>query len=97
MASGTPSMEQIEQLKNSYINSCNIAAKNNIQRIVFPPISLGSFNFPSRTGAEISIRSIKHFSNGDTGSLKYIDIWMIDDGNNYPFVEEAIKILGPSD
>lgn len=97
VASGVPSLEHEEQLKNSYINSCKIAAKNAIQRIVFPPISLGVFNFPSDKGTEISIQSIKDFSKEDTGSLEYIDIWMIDDGKNYPFLVAAEKILGVSD
>ena len=94
---GNPSPEQKEQLKNAYINSCVIAADNGIQRIVFPPISLGSFGFPQKEGTEIAIEAIKNFSCGELGSLKYIDIWMINDGTNYPFVNSATEILGTSD
>ena len=95
--SGVPTSEQEEQLKNSYINSLKLAAQNDIHRIVFPPISLGVFNFPIVKGTDIPIQSIKEFSKGDTGSLEYIDIWMINDGNKYPFLVKSIGILGVPD
>lgn len=94
---GNPTSEQEKQLKSSYINSLKLAAQNDIHRIVFPPISLGVFNFPIVKGTDIPIQSIKEFSNGDTGSLEYIDIWMINDGNKYPFLVKSMGILGLPD
>lgn len=51
------------ELKECYINSLNLAKKNNIKEIAFPCISTGIFGFPKQLASEIAIKTIKDYLN----------------------------------
>lgn len=50
-----------EKLKNCYVNSLQLAEKNNVHTIAFPNISTGIYNFPKKKAADIAISTIKSF------------------------------------
>lgn len=52
---------QKEQLKACYINSLEIAKKNNIRTIAFPSISTGVFRFPKELASRLAIDVIKDY------------------------------------
>lgn len=52
---------QKEELRNCYINSLDLAKKNNIRTIAFPSISTGVFNFPKDLAFSIAINTIKEY------------------------------------
>ena len=53
--------KEILELKNCYINSLEIAKKNNIKNIAFPCISTGEFRFPKELASRIAIETIKEY------------------------------------
>lgn len=55
--SGVP--EDKSNLTNCYINSLNVARKNDIHSIAFPAISTGVYGYPHEEAAGIAIKAIK--------------------------------------
>lgn len=56
-AKGEPDM-----LKNCYINSLDIASRNNFHSIAFPAISSGIYGYPKEKAAFIAIAAVKEFT-----------------------------------
>lgn len=56
---GTLNEEKL--LENSYLNSLELAMKNNIKTIAFPNISTGVYNFPKQKAAFIAINAVQNF------------------------------------
>ncbi|MBA7521218.1 O-acetyl-ADP-ribose deacetylase [subsurface metagenome] len=47
-----------ENLKNSYLNSLDLASKNNLKSISFPSISTGVFGYPVKEASYIALKAI---------------------------------------
>lgn len=53
--------KEIEELKNCYIHSLQLAKENNIKEIAFPCISTGEFRFPKEEACQIAIKTVKEY------------------------------------
>ncbi|MEM6719807.1 MAG: O-acetyl-ADP-ribose deacetylase [Bacteroidota bacterium] len=49
-------------LANCYINSLDLAIKNNIKTIAFPNISTGVYRFPKQLAAEIALKTVAAYT-----------------------------------
>ena len=58
---GMVSNQDKEELKNRYLNSMELAKKNNIRTIAFPTISTGVFNFPKELACKIAISTVNDY------------------------------------
>jgi len=52
---------EVQLLRNAYLNSLKLAVKNGIQTIAFPNISTGVYGFPKGKAAEIAIETVTQF------------------------------------
>ncbi len=52
-------------LANAYKNSLALAVANAVKTIAFPNISTGVYRFPKKLAAEIAIRQVSEFTQGD--------------------------------
>ncbi len=50
-----------ELLKNAYLNSLELADKNEFESIAFPNISTGVYHFPKQEAADIAIKTVRDF------------------------------------
>ena len=50
-----------ELLSNCYLNSLQLAVKNEIKTIAFPAISTGAYGFPFERAAKIAIKTVREF------------------------------------
>ena len=50
-----------EKLRNSYLNSLQLAEDNDLRSIAFPNISTGIYHFPKKKAAKIAINAVKGF------------------------------------
>lgn len=53
--------KEINELRNCYINSLDLAKENNIREIAFCCISTGEFRFPKDKASIIAIETIKDY------------------------------------
>ena len=53
--------KEIEELKNCYINSLELAKQNDIREIAFCCISTGEFRFPKDKASKIAINTVKDY------------------------------------
>ncbi|HOP05140.1 MAG TPA: O-acetyl-ADP-ribose deacetylase [Tenuifilaceae bacterium] len=53
------SNNEVNLLKNAYLNSLLLAQKNGVKTIAFPNISTGIYGFPKHRAAKIAIRTVK--------------------------------------
>lgn len=67
---GMVSNQDKEELKNCYLNSMELAKKNNIRTIAFPTISTGVFNFPKELACKIAISTVNDYLKENS---KYFD------------------------
>ncbi|MCJ7665470.1 MAG: macro domain-containing protein [Actinobacteria bacterium] len=56
-----------ENLKNSYLNSLDLASKNNLKSISFPSISTGVFGYPENEASYIALKAIIDWLNNNPG------------------------------
>jgi O-acetyl-ADP-ribose deacetylase (regulator of RNase III) len=61
-------------LASCYRNSLALAAKHSIRTIAFPCISTGVYRFPSERAAQIALREINHFLQGNAMLEKVISV-----------------------
>ena len=54
---------EIEDLRNCYLNSLELAKKNEFKTLVFSNISTGAYGFPKDIAAEISFETVVSFLN----------------------------------
>ncbi len=80
--------QEIDILKNCYLNSLKIATKMGIKSIAYPCISTGRYCFPIKLAAEIAIDNVREYSEID----KHIEevYFVCYDKQNY---NEYAKIL----
>lgn len=53
--------KEIQELRNCYINSLELAKENNIREIAFCCISTGEFKFPKLQASKIAISTVKEY------------------------------------
>lgn len=77
--------KEIQQLKNCYINSLEIAKANNIREIAFCSISTGEFRFPKDEACRIAIRTVRNYLKENTESFDKIvfNVFTDEDYNIY--------------
>lgn len=56
---------EAQLLANAYRNSLEVAAGQKFETIAFPNISTGVYHFPKQLAAEIAIRAVRDFLNGN--------------------------------
>ena len=54
---------EIEDLRNCYLNSLELAKKNEFKTLVFSNISTGAYGFPKDIAAEVSFETVVSFLN----------------------------------
>lgn len=64
--------KEIEELKNCYINSLEIAKENNIKEIAFCSISTGEFKFPKMQASKIAIKAVNQYLGENPNTFKKI-------------------------
>jgi O-acetyl-ADP-ribose deacetylase (regulator of RNase III) len=52
-------------LENAYLNSLKLAVKSGIETIAFPNISTGVYGFPKEKAAEIAVKTVADFLQGN--------------------------------
>jgi O-acetyl-ADP-ribose deacetylase len=71
---------EVSLLQNAYLNSLKLAVKNGIETIAFPNISTGVYGFPKGKAAEIAIRTVTEFLQGNK-QLKQVCFVCFDEEN----------------
>lgn len=64
--------KEIEELKNCYISSLEIAKENNIKEIAFCSISTGEFRFPKMQASKIAIKAVNQYLDENTNTFEKI-------------------------
>ncbi|HOB86989.1 MAG TPA: O-acetyl-ADP-ribose deacetylase [Bacillota bacterium] len=59
-------------LASCYRNSLELAAKHGIESISFPAISTGIFGYPIQEAAEVSLKAVRDFLQGNPGPVKLV-------------------------
>lgn len=78
-------------LRNCYLNSLELAKKNNIKTIAFPSISTGAFGYPEALAAPIALEAVKDFLETDSSINKVVFVLYSDETfGNY---KKALKDL----
>ena len=77
-----------ELLQKCYINSLELAIKNNLQTIAFPNISTGIYGFPKDRAAKIAIDSVSKFD-----QLSYFEqiVFVCFDDENFQLYKNSIN------
>jgi len=52
---------EIDLLRNAYLNSLKLATSHKVESIAFPNISTGVYDFPKSSAAEIAINVVKNY------------------------------------
>lgn len=69
---GNVTEKEINELRSCYINSLELAKKNNIKEIAFCCISIGEFRFPKDKASMIAIETIKNYLKENTDFFERI-------------------------
>ena len=64
--------KEINELRNCYINSLDLAKENNIREIAFCCISTGEFRFPKTQASKIAIETIRNYLKENTDFFEKI-------------------------
>lgn len=65
-----PQGEKPEKLKECYLNSLNVAKENGVRTIAFPCISTGVYGYPQRPAAEVALKTVKNFLQGNLQEVR---------------------------
>lgn len=76
-------------LSSAYLNSLNLAVKNDIKIIAFPNISTGIYRFPKHKAAEIAIKSVNLFSKSNEVIERVIFVCY--DSENYNIYKDLLN------
>lgn len=80
-----------EKLKNATLNSLKVADENNLTSITFPAISTGIFGFPKERCAQIMLKTVTDYLNGETG-LKRV-VFCLHGASSFELFSETLKRL----
>jgi O-acetyl-ADP-ribose deacetylase len=81
--------DEINYLRNTYLNSLKLATSNSIETIAFPNISTGIYGFPKKSAAEIALNAVKNYL--DKNKLPQKVIFVCFDDENYEIYREKLK------
>jgi len=56
---------EVDLLRNAYLNSLKLAVENGVETIAFPNISTGIYSFPKDRAAEIAVKTVIEFLAAD--------------------------------
>lgn len=76
-------------LRNCYVNSLNLAAKNACRTIAFPNISTGVYGYPKDLAADISMRAVREYLKGNKEIERVI--FVCNDDDNFSYMKEALS------
>jgi len=80
---------EVDLLRNAYLNSLKLAVKNGIKSIAFPNTSTGVYGFPKEKAAEIAIDTVTQFlSKNDQIKQVYFVCF---DQENYELYRQLIQ------
>lgn len=82
--------EEIELLRDCYVNCLRLAEEHGIKSIAFPNISTGVFRFPKKKAAVIAINTVKTYA-PETSIEKVI--FTCFDGENHSLYEQYLPLL----
>jgi O-acetyl-ADP-ribose deacetylase (regulator of RNase III) len=82
--------DEIDKLRNAYVNSLKLATDRKVETIAFPNISTGVYGFPKKSAAEIAIRASKDYLSKNKLPLKVIFVCF--DDENYVIYKEKLGI-----
>jgi len=54
---------EIDLLRNAYVNSLKLATENKVESIAFPNIGTGVYGFPKSSAAEIAVNAVRSYLN----------------------------------
>jgi O-acetyl-ADP-ribose deacetylase len=80
--------DEIDRLRNAYLNSLKLATENQVESIAFPNISTGVYGFPKKSAAEIAVNTTKHYL--DKNKLPKRVIFCCFDEENYEIYREKL-------
>lgn len=78
---------EIDKLRNAYLNSMNLADRNEFRSIAFPNISTGIYKFPKGLAAEITMKTILESEGKNLTEVKFVCF----DQDNYDLYENKLK------
>jgi len=81
--------DEIDYLRNAYLNSLKLATSNNLETIAFPNISTGVYGFPKSSAAEIAVNAVKNYL--DKNRLPKKVIFVCFDEENYEIYRSKLK------
>ena len=81
--------DEIDYLRNAYLNSLKLATSNNLETIAFPNISTGVYGFPKSSVAEIAVNAVKNYL--DKNRLPKKVIFVCFDEENYEIYRSKLK------
>ncbi|XP_043826959.1 ADP-ribose glycohydrolase MACROD1 isoform X2 [Dromiciops gliroides] len=61
IAQGDPSPSQVQELRNCYLNSLQLALENRLRSVAFPCISTGVFGYPNEAAAEVVLGTLRQW------------------------------------
>ncbi|XP_072495043.1 ADP-ribose glycohydrolase MACROD1 isoform X3 [Notamacropus eugenii] len=61
IAQGDPSPSQVQELRNCYLNSLQLALENRLRSVAFPCISTGVFGYPNEAAAEVVLGTLREW------------------------------------
>jgi len=78
---------EVEKLKNCYLNSLRLAEENDLKSIAFPNISTGIYRFPKYHAAAIAIKAVTEFPSAEIEQV----IFVCFDTDNFEIYQELLK------
>ena len=70
--SGTPTKQDIEDLRNCYFNSLELCKEKGLKTIAFPCISTGLYGFPQNEASKIAINTIEKYLKNNKDVFEHI-------------------------
>jgi O-acetyl-ADP-ribose deacetylase len=80
--------DEKQKLKNCYLNSLNLAEKNNVKSVAFPNISTGIYRFPKHMAAKIAVETVQDFNFDCVEKVVFVCF----DGENYNLYAELLSL-----
>jgi O-acetyl-ADP-ribose deacetylase len=87
--------KEAELLHNCYINSLQLAEKNQVRSIAFPNISTGVYGYPKKEAASIAVNAVREYLENHDTNLQTINFVCFDDENFHLYdrlINEATTI-----
>jgi O-acetyl-ADP-ribose deacetylase len=82
---------ETEKLGNSYRNSLRLAVENNLKTIAFPNISTGIYGYPKEEAAQIAIKTVTGYLQGQNGFFISKVYFVCFDEENYQLYRSLLS------